>query len=114
MGPLRLVLKRARAGFGLLLTILALTAAAVAIIAGTLGYSQAAATVAARQALTDAVPTEAGIRVQTRLADDPAAQDQAARRIIGEAFDPTAVQVQRTLVSEPRPVDGRDERLVVL
>lgn len=85
MGALRLVLRRAQAGLGLLTTILALTAAAVAIIAGTLGYSQAAATVAARQALTDAVPTEAGIRVQTRLADDPAAQDRGARQIIDAA-----------------------------
>ncbi|HLS40443.1 MAG TPA: ABC transporter permease [Ornithinicoccus sp.] len=114
MGALRLVLRRAQAGLGLLTTILALTAAAVAIIAGTLGYSQAAATVAARQALTDAVPTEAGIRVQTRLADDPAAQDRGARQIIDAAFRPTSVRVQRTLVSEPRPVSDHEERVVVL
>ncbi len=112
MGPLALIVKRARGGLGLLVTILALTATSVAIIAGTLGYSQAAATTAAQQALTGAVPTEAGIRVQTRLAEDPAAQDDAARRIIDAAFAPAPVEVQRTLVSEPRPVQDRDARLV--
>ncbi|MDQ3528307.1 MAG: hypothetical protein M3424_10630, partial [Actinomycetota bacterium] len=114
MGSLALIVKRARAGIGLLVTILALTAATTAIIAGTLGYSQAAATTAARQALTDAVPTEAGIRVQTRLAEDPDAQDTAARRIIDEAFAPAPIRVQRTLVSEPRSVQDQDDRLVAV
>lgn len=112
MGPLGLVAKRARAGFGLLLTILLLSAATTAIIAGTLGYSQAAATVAARQALTDAVPTEAGIQVQTRVADDAAAQDAEARRVIDAAFAPAPVVIQQTTVSEPRPVSDQDGRVV--
>ena len=113
MRRLGLLLRRARAGAGLLLTILLLAATTTAIIAGTLGYSQAAATTAARAAVSGADPTEAGIRVQTRLAEDPQAQDAAARAAIEGAFAPAPVTVRRSLVSEPRPVAGRDERLVV-
>ena len=114
MGVIGLALKRARAGFGLLLTILVLAAGTTAIIAGTLGYSQAAATTAARASLEDAAPTEAGIRVQTRLAADPGAQEAAAERIIRQEFAPTEVLIQRTIVAEPRTVAGQSERLVVM
>ncbi|WP_109472450.1 FtsX-like permease family protein [Ornithinimicrobium cavernae] len=114
MGVLALVVKRARAGLGLLLTILVLAAGTTAIIAGTLGYSEAAATTAARQALSAPDPTEAGIRVQTRLAEDPGAQAAAAERIIREEFAPTEVHVQRTVVSEPRAVADHEGRLIVM
>lgn len=114
MGVIGLAIRRARAGFGLLLTILVLAAGTTAIIAGTLGYSEAAATTAARQSLTDAAPTEAGIRVQTRLAEDPTAQDAAAEQIIREAFAPTEVLIQRTIVAEPRRIEGVSERLIVM
>ncbi|RIK11712.1 MAG: hypothetical protein DCC50_14090, partial [Acidobacteria bacterium] len=57
-------LRRARASTGLLLTLLALVTATTAILAGAVGYSGAAATTAARQAITGAPPGEAGIRVQ--------------------------------------------------
>ena len=111
-------LRRARASTGLLLTLLVLVTATTAILAGTVGYSGAAATTAARASLTGAVPQEAGIRVQTRQAEDPPAQDAAARRLVDEAFAPAPVSVQRTVVSEPRPVGlgGNDleGRLVVL
>ena len=40
MGVVALLAKRARAGLGLLLTILVLAAGTTAIIAGTLGYSE--------------------------------------------------------------------------
>ncbi|MFC6420253.1 FtsX-like permease family protein [Ornithinimicrobium tianjinense] len=111
--------RRARASTGLLLTLLALVTATTAILAGTVGYSGAAATTAAREALTGGPPSEAGIRVQTRLAGDPTAQDGTARGLIAQAFDPAPVSVQRTLVSEPRPVtgpdgDALDGRLVVM
>ncbi|USQ76507.1 ABC transporter permease [Ornithinimicrobium cryptoxanthini] len=114
MGVIGLIVKRARNGIGLLLTILLLAAGTTAIIAGTLGYSGAAATTAARAALEDADPTEAGIRVQTRLAADPQAQDAAAEQIIREAFAPTEVHVQRTIRSEPRSADGQSGRVIVM
>ncbi len=111
-------IRRARASTGLLLTLLVLVTATTAILAGTVGYSGAAATTAARASLTGAVPQEAGIRVQTRQAEDPQAQDAAARRLVDEAFSPAPVSVQRTVVSEPRPVGlggtGLEGRLVVL
>lgn len=108
-------MRRARAGLSLLLTIVALVIATTATIAGTVGYAAAAATTAARQAITEAeLPTEAGLRVQTRQAEDPAAQDVAARRLIAEAFAPAPVDVTRALASEPRPVTGQDGRLQLL
>lgn len=115
MTALTLVLRRSRAGVGLLVTILALVTATTAIIAGTVGYSRAAATVAARQALTGADdPTEAGLRVQTRQAGDPRAQDAAARALIAEALAPAPVVVQRALASGPRPVSDREQKLQVV
>ena len=114
MSVVALIIKRARAGIGLLLTILVLAAGTTAIIAGTLGYSEAAATTAARQALSAPDPTEAGIRVQTRLADDPATQSAEAERIIREEFAPTEVHIQRTIVSEPRRVTDHDGQLIVM
>ncbi|MFK5633533.1 FtsX-like permease family protein [Ornithinimicrobium sp. LYQ103] len=111
-------LRRARASTGLLLTLLVLVTATTAILAGAVGYSGAASTTAARLALTGTVASEAGIWVQTRQAEDPQAQDEAARRLIDDAFRPAAITVQRTVVSEPRPaaLDGEllDGRLVVL
>ncbi|WP_156875716.1 FtsX-like permease family protein [Ornithinimicrobium pekingense] len=104
-------LRRARASTGLLLTLLALVTATTAILAGAVGYSGAAATTAAREALTGAVPGEAGIRVQTRQAEDPQAQDAAARQRIAQAFDPAPVSVQRTVVSTPRPASLDGTRL---
>ncbi len=104
-------LRRARASTGLLLTLLALVTATTAILAGAVGYSGAAATTAAREALTGAVPQEAGIQVQTRLADDPQAQDAAARERVAQAFDPAPVSVQRTVVTPPRPASLGGTRL---
>ncbi|MGB3184687.1 MAG: FtsX-like permease family protein [Ornithinimicrobium sp.] len=110
-----LMMHRARAGIGLLLTITALVTAATAIIAGTVGYSRAAATVAARDALTVTEdPTEAGLRVRTRQLTVASTQDDTAREIIAEAFAPAPVLVQQTLASEPRPVTDRDEKLQVI
>lgn len=115
MSSLRLIVRRALAGAGLLLTILALVTATTAIIAGTVGYSRAAATVAARQALTGADdPTQAGLRVQTRQAQDPRSQDDSTRGLIAEAFAPAPVVVQRSLASEPRAVPEREEKLQVV
>lgn len=103
-----LVLARARASWGLLVTLLSLVLVTTAIIAGTLGYSQAAASTAAQDALTQGEPTESGVQVQTRLAPDPQRQDELAREVITGAFAPAPVSIGRLVVSEPRPVqDGR-------
>ncbi|MDO5635591.1 MAG: hypothetical protein Q4G34_12105, partial [Micrococcus sp.] len=61
---------------------------------------------------------EAGIRVQTRQGEDPAAQDVVARQLIADAFDPAPVSISRMVVSEPRTTardgDTLDGRLVVM
>lgn len=54
MSAFRLILRLARADLALVFTIFVLVATTTLIIAGTVGYSRAAATVAARQALTQA------------------------------------------------------------
>lgn len=95
---------RARASWGLLLTLLVLVMVTTAIIAGTLGYSQAAASTSAQQALTQGEPTESGVQVQTRLAPDPTLQDELAREVIVAAFAPAPVSIGRLVVSEPLPV----------
>lgn len=111
-------LARARAAAGLLLTLLVLVTVTTGIIAGTVGYSQAAATTAARGALSSGEPTETGVQVQTRLAEDPEAQDSMAREAIVDAFAPAPVSIGRTVVTEPRPVqrDGEsfEGRVVLL
>lgn len=105
---------RARDSWGLLATLLALVAVTTAIITGTVGYSQAAAITAARGALTQGEPTESGVQVQTRLAEDPERQDGLAREAVSAAFDPAPVAIGRQVVSEPQsaqrdgsPLDGR-------
>ncbi|KUG51943.1 hypothetical protein AVL62_08415 [Serinicoccus chungangensis] len=101
---------RARSSRGLLLTLLALVTVTTAIIAGTVGYSAAAASTAARGALTEGESTQTGVQVQTRLAEDPRRQDEQARRTITGAFAPAPVSIGRLVVTEPRPVgvDGAD------
>lgn len=109
---------RGRASLGLLLTLLALVTVTTAIIAGTVGYSAAAASTAARAALTEGEPTESGVQVQTRLAEDPQRQDELARDEITTAFSPAPVSIGRLVVSEPRPAQHEgsalDGNLVVL
>ena len=101
---------RARSSRGLLLTLLALVTVTTAIIAGTVGYSAAAASTAARGALTEGEPTQTGVQVQTRLAEDPRRQDARARSTITEAFAPAPVSIGRLVVTEPRPAraDGAE------
>lgn len=104
-------LARGRASLGLLVTLLALVAVTTAIIAGTTGYSRAAATTAARGALTQGEPTQSGVQVQTRLADDPAAQEAAARTAIADAFAPAPVDIGRLVVTDPLAVQHEGTRL---
>ncbi len=115
MSALTLILRRARADLALVVTIFALVASTTLIIAGTVGYSRAAATVAARQALTQADSAgEVALRARTREADDPASQDIQARQLIDNAFAPATVSTVRSMSTEPQRVDGRDERLQVI
>lgn len=115
MGVLRLLLRRARAGLGLLATLLLLTAGTTAVVAGTVGYSQAGAIEATREALTvNSNPAESAVSATTRQGADPATQEAVARAAIVGAFSPAPVEVVASELSEPRAVAGRTERLVAL
>ncbi len=85
-----LAASRARAASGLFLTLLALVAATTGVIAGTVGYTTAAATATARDSVAG---SDESLRLRTRLAPDPAGQERSARDIIEETFSPAPVLV---------------------
>ncbi|GAA1148153.1 ABC transporter permease [Ornithinicoccus hortensis] len=115
MGVLRLLLRRARAGLGLLATLLLLTAGTTAVVAGTVGYARAGAIEAGREALSaSSEPAESAVSATTRQGADPATQEAVARAAIAGAFSPAPVEVVASELSEPRQVAGRAERLVAL
>lgn len=87
----RIALRRAGASLGLFLTLIALVAATTAVIAGTVGYTGAAATTSAQAAVGG--EDGLGVQARTRVADDPQRQDQVARQIITEVFAPAPVRV---------------------
>ncbi|MBD5787011.1 hypothetical protein IF650_12560 [Cellulosimicrobium terreum] len=101
-----LVVRRARAQGGLLVTILLLAAAIVATIGSTVGYVQSAATSGAREALSAASPTAAAIQVSTRLHPDPQAQDDRVRAVVAEQLPGVPLEVYRSVRTEPLDVSG--------
>jgi len=100
MRTTRLLVRRARAQRGTLLTLLVLTATVAAILAGSIGYTRAAGVATVRSTLEDAAPRDAGIQVQTRLGEDPAAQDAAARATLDRLLGAGTVETARTLWTE--------------
>lgn len=94
-GWFRFSTARARASSGLVLTLLALVAATTAVIAGTVGYTAAAASESARESVAGS--EDLGVTIRTRLASDPDSQDETARRIIHDTFAPAPVTVERTV-----------------
>ncbi|WP_299278111.1 FtsX-like permease family protein [uncultured Georgenia sp.] len=110
----RFLLRRARAQLGTLLTLLVLAATVAAILAGTIGYTRAAGVSTVRSTLVEAPAREAGIQVQTRLADDPDAQDAAVRATLTRLLGPD-LAVSRGLWTEPLGARaGQEELRVVL
>ena len=110
----RLLLRRGRAQRGALLTLLVLTATVAAILAGSIGYTRAAGVATVRATLAEAAPHEAGVQVQTRLADDPEAQDAAVRETVAALLGRQA-DVSRALWSEAvgAEADGQELRVVL-
>ncbi len=110
----RLLVGRSRAQRGTLLTLLVLTATVAAILAGSIGYTRAAGVATVRGTLGEAAPRDAGIQVQTRLAEDPQAQDAAVRQAVAE-LGQDALTVSRTLWTEAVGAEtGEEEQRVVL
>lgn len=109
----RLLLRRGRAQRGALLTLLVLTATVAAILAGSIGYTRAAGVATIRATLAEAAPHEAGVQVQTRLADDPEAQDAAVRETVAALLGRQA-DVSRALWSEAVGAEGNGQKLRVV
>ena len=114
MGVVRLLVRRARAQPGTLLTLLVLTATVAAILAGTVGYTRAAGVATVRSTLTEAAPRDAGVQVQTRLAADPAAQDAAVRRTLTRLLGTADLDLSRLLWTEPVAASVGEERVRVV
>src|SRR5699024_8849193 len=110
----RLLLQRALAQRGTLLTLLVLTATMAGILAGTIGYTRAAGVATVRSTLTEAAPQDAGVQAQTRLAADPDAQDAAVRATVAALLGQQTA-VSRALWTEPvsAQVAGQETRVVL-
>ncbi|GAA4891912.1 hypothetical protein GCM10025789_06140 [Tessaracoccus lubricantis] len=110
-------MRRARASLALVLTLLALVTVTTAILAFVVGHAGVLSTDAARAALSTAEPGAGAVQAQTRIGDDPAAQDATARAKLTQGFSPAPVTIHTTRVSEPRraTVDGSElpERLTL-
>ncbi|MEE6289156.1 FtsX-like permease family protein [Georgenia sp. MJ173] len=96
-----LLLRRARAQAGTLLTLLILVTCVAAVLAGSIGYTRAASVATVHDTLEDAAPTAAGIQVQTRIAEDAPAQDAALRAAVARHLGGTELDVARALRTEP-------------
>lgn len=109
----RLLVRRGRAQWGALLTLLVLTATVAAILAGSIGYTRAAGVATVRATLAEAAPRDAGVQVQTRLAAAADAQDVAVRASVGDLLGDD-VLVSRALWSEALGAQGGGEDLRVV
>lgn len=92
---LRFSRARILASVGLVLTLIGLVAATTAVISGTVGYTAASATAAARSSV--AGEERLGVSIQIRVADDPERQDQLAQQTIRETFAPAPVTIERSV-----------------
>lgn len=104
-----LAVRRSRAQTGLLATIVLLAALIVATVGATVGYVQSAATAGARDALAGAAPPARGVQVQTRLADDAAAQDARVREVVDGDLAGVPLVVDRSVRTEPLPLSAASD-----
>lgn len=91
----------------MLAVLLALSAVVAGVLSGALGRAAFEEGSAARRALT--VDGPAGAEIVTRLAADPAVQDETVRRIIGSCFGDVPVEVTRDVVADPAVIAGASE-----
>lgn len=101
LGVTGLLLRRGLAQRGTVLTLVIVVAMVAGILAGAIGHTRAAAAVAVRTEVVEAEPTAAALRVQTRLAEDPAAQQAALERSLAELVPGVELVVSRELRSDP-------------
>lgn len=105
--------RRSRAHAGLVALLLAMAALVCACIAGTLGYLDVGLTTGLREAVAAAPPTAQVHQVQTRLADDPQAQQSGARAVFAETLPPDAA-IWTSVRTPPLPLADSDDRAILL
>jgi hypothetical protein len=110
---LRLAARRSGAQSGLLATVGAVALVLTALIVGLTGYLDFSATANTRAFVADAGPTASGLRVETKLGDNPEAQTAAAEALFARELDGIPMTVTRTLTDYPLPaaLDGEQLRL---
>src|SRR5690606_20089309 len=97
----RLIVRRSRTRANLLLSLLAVTAIAVFLLAGMVGYLRGAADVAVRDTIVDGPARAVATQLTARLAADSAQQTDAIVQLIDDAFAGVDVTVHRTVRSNP-------------
>lgn len=107
-GPLRLVGARLRASRAALLGLAALTALVAGTVGGTFAFVEQSSTHAVRTAPDLVSGPGSVLRLTTRLAPEPAAQDTEVRGILGAVTGEVPVDVSRSLTTEARSASGAD------
>lgn len=113
MQSLRLAVRRSGAPSGLLATVAAVALVLTALVVGITGYLDFSATVNTRTFVAAVAPTASSIRVETKLADDPASQADAAKVVLDHELSGLPVAVTRTLTDFPLPATLDDSQLTL-
>ncbi|KQU00290.1 hypothetical protein [Sanguibacter sp. Leaf3] len=103
-----LVRARLRASRAALLGLTAVTLLVAGTVGGTFAFVEQSSTQAVRTAPDLLTGPGAVLRVTTRLAPDPAAQDGTVRQIFASATGETPVDVSRSLTTEARSASAAD------
>lgn len=99
---------RLRASRAALVGLAALTTLVAGTVGGTFAFVEQSSTQAVRTAPDLVSGPGSVLRVTTRLAPDPAAQDDVVRGIVGTATGDVPVDVSRSLTTEARSASGAD------
>lgn len=104
--------RRSRARAGLVGLLLGMAALIVLAIAGTVGFLDVSSTSGLRDAVAASPPAAQVLQVQTRQAEDPAAQDAQARALIADRL-PADAQISTTTRTTPLPLADSEDRAVL-
>lgn len=105
--------RRARARAGLVALLTAMSALVVLALAGTLAYLDVSSTAGVREAISGSPPAARVAQVQTRVADDPAAQQAGVRTIVDDLLPEGAI-TWTTIRTPPMPIVDAEERATLL
>lgn len=105
--------RRARARVGLVALLTGMSALVVLALAGTLAYLDVSSTAGVRDAISGSPASARVAQVQTRVADDPAAQ-QAGAQVILDDLLPEGAVTWTTVRTPPMPIVDADERATLM